>query len=113
MRRLVLAGGLLISAHVDLYAQAPALQTREQAYRLQPGDSVEIQYRYTPEFNAKAVVQPDGDITIPIAGSVHIGGLSVTEARSAISAKAGERLRDPELNLLVSDFVKPSYTVAG
>ncbi len=113
MRRLVLAGGLLVSAHFELYAQAPALQTREQAYRLQPGDSVEIQYRYTPEFNAKALVQPDGDITIPIAGSVHIGRLSVAEARAAISAKAGERLRDPELNLLVSDFVKPSYTVAG
>jgi polysaccharide biosynthesis/export protein len=113
MRRLVLAGGLLISAHVALYPQAPGLQTREQPYRLQPGDTVEIQYRYTPEFNAKAVIQPDGDITVPITGSVHIGGLSVSEARAAISAKAGERLRDPELNLLVSDFVKPSYTVAG
>ena len=74
---------------------------------------MEIQYRYTPEFNAKALVQPDGDITIPIAGAVRIGGLSVSEARAAVSAKAGERLRDPELNLLVSDFVKPSYTVAG
>jgi polysaccharide export outer membrane protein len=113
MRRFLLTAGLLTASANGLFSQAPALQTRDQAYRLQPGDSVEIQYRYTPEFNAKAVVQPDGDITLPITGAVRIGGLSVPEARAAITAKAGERLRDPELNLLVTDFVKPSFTVAG
>jgi polysaccharide export outer membrane protein len=113
MRRFLLTAGLLATTASGVFPQPPALQTRDQAYRLQPGDSVEVQYRYTPEFNAKVIIQPDNEITLPIAGAVRIGGLSVNEAKTAIAAKAGERLRDPELNLLVTDFVKPSYTVAG
>ena len=104
---------LLTLAGAALLAQTPALQTREQVYRIQPGDAVEVQYRYTPEFNAKAVVQPDGQVSLPIAGTVRIGALTVDEARAAIGAKAGERLRDPEIILLLTDFIKPAFTVAG
>jgi polysaccharide export outer membrane protein len=104
---------LLTLGGVALLAQPPALQTREQAYKIQPGDAIEVQYRYTPEFNAKAIVQPDGQVSLPIAGTVRVGALTVDEARAAIAAKAGERLRDPELILLLTDFVKPSFTVTG
>jgi len=106
-------GVLLVAAPFALLSQPAALQTRDQAYLIQPGDSIEVLYRYTPEFNAKALVQPDGHVTLPIAGAVRIGGLPVDAARTAIAAKAGERLRDPELTLLLTDFVKPSFTVAG
>jgi polysaccharide export outer membrane protein len=113
MRFLFTLGGLLLAVHIVLPAQSPALQTRDQAYLIQPGDSIEVLYRYTPEFNAKALVQPDGQVTLPITGAVRIGGLAVEAARAAIVAKAGERLRDPDLTLLLTDFVKPSFTVAG
>lgn len=104
---------LALATQIAVFGQAPVLQSRDPAYRMQPGDSVEVQYRFTPEFNAKALVQPDGQISIPIAGAVLIGGLTVAEARTAIAAKAGERLREPEIMLLLTDFVKPAFTVAG
>lgn len=113
MSRLRRQSVLFLATSLALVGQAPALQTRNSVYRLQTGDSVEVQYRYTPEFNAKAVIQPDGQISIPITGLVRIGGLPVEEARIAIAAKAAERLRDPEVVLLLTDFVKPAFTVAG
>ena len=113
MHRLVLQPILLLAAQIAVFSQTPALQSRNSAYRMQAGDAVEVQYRYTPEFNAKAVIQPDDQISIPIAGLVRIGGLSVDEARIAITAKAAERLRAPEVILLLTDFVKPTFTVAG
>lgn len=113
MRQSIGACGLLIAGQLFLFSQAPALQTREQNYRLQPGDSVEVQYRYTPEYNAKALIQPDGQVSLPITGSVRLGGLTVNEARIAVAGKAGERLREPEVIVLLTDFVKPSFTVAG
>lgn len=113
MRQLLSFGALLLAAHFVFPASLAAFQGREQAYRLQSGDALEVQYRYTPEFNAKAVVQPDGQITLPIAGALRVGGLTVEEARASIAAKAGERLREPEVVLLLTDFVKPSFTVAG
>jgi polysaccharide biosynthesis/export protein len=106
---------LLLSAlfAFAVYAQQPALQSRPQDYRLQPGDGIEVQYRYTPEFNAKATVQPDGAVSLPIAGPVRVAGLTLAETRAAIASKAAERLRDPELAVILTDFLKPSFTVSG
>ncbi len=113
MFRLLYQAALWLALATALYAQTPTLQPRESGYRIQPGDAVEVQYRYTPEFNAKATVQPDGKIAIPIAGFVPVGGLTLEEARAAITTLAGQRLRDPEVILLLADFVKPTFTVAG
>lgn len=113
MFRLLYQTALWLALATAFFAQTPALQTRESGYRIQPGDAVEVQYRYTPEFNAKATVQPDGKIAIPIAGFVPVGGLTLEEARTAITTLAGQRLRDPEVILLLADFVKPTFTVAG
>lgn len=113
MRHALIAAALGLAAQLAALGQEPAQQLREAAYRMQSGDSVEVQFRFTPEFNAKALVQPDGQISIPIAGAVRIGGMTVAEARAAIAAKAGERLREPEVVLLLTDFVKPTFTVAG
>jgi polysaccharide export outer membrane protein len=86
---------------------------RDQRYRLQPNDIVEIQFRYTPEFNASVTVEPDGYVTSAIAGQVHVGGLTLTDAANAIAKQAGSRLKDPEVTVLLKDFVKPHFVVAG
>ena len=41
----------------------PRLTTvTEDRYRLQPGDVLDVQFRYSPEFNQTVSVQPDGYI---------------------------------------------------
>jgi polysaccharide export outer membrane protein len=102
--------GLLMTALV--YA-APQLADRDARYRLQAQDSIEVQYRYTPEYNATVTVQPDGFISLPEVGDVKVGDLSVDEASAAIAKKAGERLRDPQVNVLLRDYQKPYFVVAG
>ncbi|MFN7919150.1 MAG: polysaccharide biosynthesis/export family protein [Bryobacteraceae bacterium] len=91
----------------------PGFAERDPDYKLRPSDSVEVQYRYTPEFNATVTVQPDGFVTLPMTGSVRVGGMSARQASAAIAAKAGERLKDPEVSVILKDFVKPYFTVAG
>jgi polysaccharide export outer membrane protein len=92
---------------------APKLLNRDQRYRLQPNDVVEVQFRYTPEYNLTATIQPDGFITLQVAGDVKIGGLTIADAAAAIVKQAGVRLKDPEVNLVLKDFVKPHFVVAG
>jgi len=94
-------------------AQEPKLLSREQRYRLQPNDVVEIQFRYTPEYNLTATVQPDGFIALQVAGDVKIGGLTIAGAAAAIVKQASVRLKDPEVNVVLKDFVKPHFVVAG
>jgi len=115
MRRAVLLLSLCfcISAADQQQKQAAGFSDRDQRYRIQPNDVVEVQFRYTPELNFTATVQPDGYVSGQASGDVSIGGLTVAEASTAIQAKAAVRLKDPEVTVLLKDFVKPHFVVAG
>src|ERR1700737_5224827 len=77
-------------------AQRPPRLTTvtEERYRLQPGDVVEVQFRYSPEFNQTVTVQPDGYISLEIGGDMKVAGLTIEQARLAILKKASARLQD-------------------
>ena len=51
--------------------QSPRLGTfgAQERYTLHPGDVLDIQYRYTPEFNQTVTVQPDGFISLRSAAT--------------------------------------------
>ena len=86
---------------------------RDPRYKIQPNDVVDIQFRLTPEFNFTATIQPDGYVSSQITGDVKIGGLNLSEAASAIATGASGRLKDPEVGVILKDFVKPHFVVAG
>ena len=82
-------------------------------YHIQPSDVLEIHYRYTPEYDQTVMVQPDGFVALEIAGDVKLQDLTLDQAKAAITQKAGERLKDPEITLVLKDFQKPYFVVAG
>ncbi|MEK6279127.1 MAG: polysaccharide biosynthesis/export family protein [Acidobacteriota bacterium] len=94
---------------------APRLGTfgTEARYLLQPGDVLDIQYRYTPEFNQTVTVQPDGYVSLQIGGDLKIAGRDLDQVRAAILRKASERLESPELIVILKEFQKPYIVVAG
>jgi len=92
----------------------PRLTTvTEERYRLQPGDVLEIQYRYSPEFNQTVTVQPDGYITLEVGGDLKVAGMTVDQTRQAILKKASTRLQDPIATIILKEFQKPYFVVAG
>lgn len=93
-------------------AAAQQLHQRPQ-YRLQPGDTLELQYHYTPELNQTAIVLPDGYLNLNLVGNVKVAELTVQEAHDLIVKKASERLNAPDLNLILRDFQRPYVVVAG
>jgi polysaccharide biosynthesis/export protein len=93
-------------------AGAQQLKTRPQ-YQIQPGDVMEVHYRYTPEYDQTVTVQPDGYITLNLVGNVKVSQATVEEARTAIIKQAGERLNQPEVSITLKDFQKPYFVVAG
>lgn len=115
LKRLLTVALLLSSVAVAAYGQAPTLGQfgREERYTLNPGDVIEIQYRYTPEFNQTVTIQPDGFISLEIGGDMKVSGRNVAQVRAMILAKARERLASPELNVILKEFQKPFVVVAG
>jgi polysaccharide export outer membrane protein len=104
---LVVAVGLLLLTHSPLLAQI------DDRYRVKPADVLEIQYRYTPEFSQTVTVGPDGYVSLQLLGSVRVGGLTVDEAHALVLEGARQRLRDPEVALVVKEHEKRYVTVTG
>src|SRR2546423_550990 len=89
----VIAGPSMVFAQQQ---RPPRLTTvTEERYRLQPGDVLEVQFRYSPEFNQTLTVQPDGYVSMDIGGELRVAGLTVEQTRMAILKKASERLQNP------------------
>jgi polysaccharide export outer membrane protein len=59
-----------------------AVAAETAAYRISPGDTVEIGITSIPDRTQRAVVQMDGTIVLPEAGTVSVGGLTPPELQS-------------------------------
>jgi polysaccharide export outer membrane protein len=88
------------------------LQERPR-YLLRAGDTLDLQYRLTPEFNQTVMVQPDGYINVTVAGTIPVSGLTVDQAHDLIVDKESTKLKDPELTLVLESFTHPYVVVAG
>lgn len=107
----ILAGATAANAQQQ---RPPRLTTvTEERYRLQPGDVVEVQFRYSPEFNQTVTVQPDGYVSLEIGGDLKVAGMTVEQTRLAILRKASARLQDPVATVILKEFQKPYFVVAG
>jgi polysaccharide export outer membrane protein len=113
---LLIAICILASAYAAIAQQqkAPRLTTvTEERYRLQPGDVLDVQFRYSPEFNQTVSVQPDGYISLEIGGDLKVAGLTVEQTREAILKRASARLQDPVATIVLKEFQKPYFVVSG
>jgi polysaccharide export outer membrane protein len=102
---------MMAIGNVSLLAQ-PELRQRPR-YLLRPGDTLQLQYRLTPEFNQSVTVQPDGYVDLNIGGEIQVAGLNMTQAHDLIVSKESSRLKDPELTLVLEEFTRPYVVVAG
>lgn len=101
-------------AHVPL----PPLDAQTQPvdltqYRLQPGDEVRVKYLYHPELNVKLPIRPDGDLSLQIAGDIHAAGLTTDELEEVIKTRSNHRLREPEVNVIISRLGERKVYVLG
>ncbi len=115
VKRILIVAILLTTVAVAAHGQAPSLGVygREDRYTLNAGDVLDIQYRYTPEFNQTVTIQPDGYISLEIGGDLKVSGKNVAQVRDLILSKARQRLASPELNVILKEFQKPFVVVAG
>ena len=86
---------------------------RYPRYRLGLGDTLDIVFQYSPEFNQTLTIQPDGYVILREAGALHIAGQTVSEATDRIRGAYGRILNDPSIAIVLKDFQKPYFVVDG
>lgn len=94
-------------------ATTPQLQQRESRYRLAAGDSFDVSFELSPEFNQTVVVQPDGYVTLKAVGDVNVVGQTIPELTQTLRTAYGKMLNDPLIVVVLKDFEKPYFIADG
>lgn len=80
-----------------------------------PGDLVDVVVFDTPDLSGRFRVNAAGDILLPLAGSLHVAGLTVEQITEAVIKryKEGEFLLNPQVTVFVAEFTRRSVTITG
>ncbi len=126
----------LTQAERDTAANAIAegLRKGTGAYRLQPGDKVEVMYntdnqrlrpyrigirdeleidfQFDRDLNRQVVVRPDGMISLPAKGEISAIGLRPTDLATRIGQRYRDVAREPVITVSVRKFFTPADDLA-
>lgn len=102
---------LCILLYQTIWAQQ--LKVHEQPYQLQRSDVLDLKYRYTPEFDQTVNIGPDGQAVILGMGSIDAAGMTLEQFRTRLLALSSARLVNPDVSVLLKDYVKPHVFVEG
>ena len=92
---------------------APGLHERYPRYQLRKGDTFDLDFTLSPEFNQTVAVQPDGFVTLKEVGSLFVEGQTVPELTEAVKAAYAKTLHDPVIVIALKDFEKPYFIASG
>ncbi len=83
------------SASVVLQPQVPS------ELLIGSGDLLQISVEGAPEYMREVRVSREGNITLPMIGTVTVGGLSVSQAQDLIASRLrdGKYFRDPQVSV--------------
>ena len=88
-------------------------QKSAATYRINPADLMEITVYQEKDLDRKARVSPEGTITLPLAGSVKVGGLTVADAERAIVSALKKFIVDPQVSILIQEYGNKIIYVLG
>lgn len=91
----------------------PGLHERYPRYQLRRGDTFDLDFELSPEFNQTVAVQPDGYVTLKGAGSIYIEGETVPELTETVKTAYAKILHDPVITVALKDFEKPYFIASG
>ncbi len=102
-----------MAALPPLDAPLPLPPGQAAPYRIKPGDLLRIKFLYHPELDIKTLVRPDGSITLQLGGDMQAAGRTAEELAQEIVERTKDRLREPEVSVLVAQTAELKVYVMG
>lgn len=89
-------------------------KSRSPRYRIEPGDTFDLTFDLSPEFNQLALaVQPDGFVTLRAVGEIKVAGQTVPELTQTVRLAYGKFLNNPVVSISLKEFEKPYFIASG
>jgi len=104
---------LLAFAGCSSSGDLSVLAAKPAAYRLGPGDTLQIRVLGADELNGRYLVQDDGTVRVLMAGAVLAAGFTPEQLQAKIgdALKAGGYLRQPRVTVEIMDYRR--YFILG
>jgi len=84
------------------------------AYRIGSGDLLEIKVFQVEELSQTVRVDPRGNISLPLIGTIPVEGLSQVELEKKLETMLGAKyLQDPQITVFIKEFTNQRITVEG
>ena len=106
-------GDATVSTQTAKAANSPTLQERYPRYQLLSGDTMDLVFEFSPEFNQTVTVQPDGFISLRGVGDVHVSSETLPQLISTLQTAYSKILADPAISVTLKDFEKPYFIANG
>src|SRR5262249_20139475 len=101
-----------ISAATPRVGPAPTGQVAADDYRIGPSDLLEVQVFGVDNLKREVRVNSRGAISMPLIGTVIVGGLTGEEAETLIAEKYGkDYLQDPQVSLFIKEYTSQRITL--
>src|SRR5258705_9404338 len=89
-------------------ASAPA------GYILSPNDHVSVEVFGEDDLRANGRLNPEGNLSVPLLGSVHLAGLTLTQAASKLTELySRDYLVNPRVNVILQSYAKRRFSILG
>ncbi|MFH7242322.1 MAG: polysaccharide biosynthesis/export family protein [Spirulina sp.] len=82
-------------------------------YRLGPGDGIFVGVQRFPDLSFQATLDLQGNIVLPLAGSVNLAGLTLDQAQEQIRQRYDQYVVDPDVSLTLVALRPVEVTIVG
>lgn len=94
------------------FAAAPLMA--QDTYQIKPGDVVRIEVLEDSSINRESLVLPDGRVSVPLVGTIQVGGRSVDQVRADVIGKLRPNFAaDPTVFVSLSRLAEPKPSRSG
>jgi polysaccharide export outer membrane protein len=93
---------------------AVPFKSRSPRYHIEAGDTFDLTFDLSPEFNQLAVaVQPDGFVTLHGVGDIKVAGETVPQLTETVKQAYSKILNNPMISIVLKEFEKPYFVADG
>src|SRR4029079_17238471 len=83
--------------------------------RIGAGDLLDVSVYGVTDFKQDGRISDTGDMTLPLSGTINLGGLTTDEAQTKVQLAlvTGGFFRDPHVMVVIKDFASQGISVMG
>jgi polysaccharide export outer membrane protein len=82
-------------------------------FKLGAGDRILVEVWKDETLTRELIVQPDGRITFPLAGTIEVAGKTLAEATGLVAERLRAKIREPVVTMTLLEFRSANFHVMG